>query len=747
MASSSPPSPRGLAQRDFGDEPPPEEGTQRDVEPVETEVDAEPGSAGLPSDLQARGIMGLLRGHISVKIVLPFIVVMFVLAIGGSYVVLNLVTGSLAQRFTNQLLDAGKNVNDNIVKVEGQELELLRLMTNTEGVDQALIKGDAPGLQKLLVPLQANSNFSFVDVLDASGKQVLALRPNDPTYLHALDPKVASWDAAARSLKGDSDSFGNKWTELVDTSFGRMLYTGGPVTDANGHIVGAVLVGIPFDDLIKQLNKDVLANVTIYTQAGAVLGSTLPLPKGGQGLALDSATLSKVFGADPQTVQRPINVDGQSYMELLGGFVIRDKLAGSLGVAIPTNAIDRSGEQTRTQLTIMFTAVTVMILIVGLIQARRISGPINILVQACRAVSHGDLETNVQVHRTDETGVLAHSFNQMIEGLRERDKIRDTFGRYMTQQVSDAILKGDVKLGGETRELTMLMSDIRGFTTLSETMTPESLVAFLNRYFTEMIECVMAHDGVVDKFMGDAILVVYGAPVTDPDHPIKAVLTALDMRQKLVKFNEELIAEGHVPIRIGIGVNTGQAITGNIGSEVRMEYTVIGDTVNATQRTEDLTKEFKTDILISESTMGRLDGRFILSEAHHITLRGRSQESSIYPVIGLRSGAAELWGDHGPVVLGEAPRAAQDFADAALRAAAEGRLLADNEAQADMLVQQSLKALADEQRSMLPDVEIVPEMELIGDEPPHSNGHNDWSPAAPAMEADSKPAAAQPTDA
>ena len=656
MVTPSPLPIRALIPRDPSEEAPPEENTRLDLESVEpdAEVQAEPEGAALPPDLEARGIVGLLRGHISVKIVVPFIVVMFVLAIGGSYVVLNLVTGSLAQRFTTQLLDAGKNVNDNIVKIEGQQLELLRLMTNTEGVDQALAKGDAPGLQKLLVPLQANSNFSFVDILDASGKQVLALRPNDSPYTQALDPDIANWDAAARSLKGDSDSFGNKWTELIDTSFGLMLYTGGPVTNDSGQIVGAVLVGIPFDELLKQLNKDVLSNVTIYTREGAVLGTTLAVPKGGPARTLEKSTLEKVFAPEPQTVQRPITVDGQSYMELLGGFVIRDKLAGSLGVAIPTNAIDKSGEQTRTQLTIMFTAVTVVILVISLVQARRISGPINILVQACRAVSRGDLETKVDVHRTDETGVLAHTFNQMIEGLRERDKIRDTFGRYMTQQVSDAILKGDVKLGGETRELTMLMSDIRGFTTLSETMTPENLVGFLNRYFTEMIECVMAHDGVVDKFMGDAILVVYGAPVRDPDHPLKALLTALDMRQKLVKLNEELIAEGHVPIRIGIGVNTGQAITGNIGSEVRMEYTVIGDTVNATQRTEDLTKEFKTDILVSDATMARLDGRFILGEPHNITLRGRTQESHIYPVIGLRPGEPEQWAGERPLVLAPA---------------------------------------------------------------------------------------------
>ncbi|HVA24581.1 MAG TPA: HAMP domain-containing protein, partial [Chloroflexota bacterium] len=378
----------------------------------------------------------------------PFIVVMFVLAIGGSWVVLNLVTGSLVQRFTSQLLDAGKNVNDAIIKVEGQQLELLRLMTNTEGVDVALAKGDAPGLQKLLVPLQANSTFNFVDVVDTSGNQVLALRPNDPKYVQALDPGISKWEVTQKSLSGQSDSFGNKWTELVTTSFGAMVYTGGPVTDANNKVVGAILVGIPFDELIKQLTKDVLANVTVYTTDGAVFGTSL-LASGAtdQQLTLDKATLGKVFGAEPQTVQRPITVNGQGYMELVGGLVVRDKVAGGLGVAIPTNQIDKAGGNTRTQLTMMFTAVTLVILAIGLVQARRISSPILVLVQACRAVSHGDLEQKVSVKTKDETGVLAHNFNQMIEGLRERDKIRDTFGRYMTQQVSDAILKGDVKLG------------------------------------------------------------------------------------------------------------------------------------------------------------------------------------------------------------------------------------------------------------------------------------------------------------
>jgi class 3 adenylate cyclase len=630
-----------------------------DQEVTEPAVEA----SDLPEELRPKGLKGFLTGRISVKIVAPFIVVMAVMAILGSYVVLNLVTGSLVDRFKSQLLDAGKNVNDGIIKIEGQQLELLRLMANTDGVDAALKNNDAAALQRLLVPLQANSTFNFVDVINASGAQVLALRPNDPNFVRALDPNIGSWDISRKSLRGDADEYGNKWTALIDTSYGPMIYTAGPVTDDSNQIVGAILIGIPVDDLIQQLTKDVLAVVTIYTPDGKVVRSSLSVPEGDAQLDLDRPTLDKIFGTEPQTVQRPITVAGQSYLELVGGLVVRDKVAGGLGVAIPTNAIDASGSRTRLQLTIMFTLVTMVILIIGLAMAKRITTPINMLVEACKRVARGEFEQKVEVNRKDETGVLAHTVNRMMDGLSERDRIRDTFGRYMTQQVSDAILKGDVKLGGETRELTMLMSDIRSFTTLSETMKPEDLVAFLNRYFAYMIDCVMSHDGVVDKFMGDAILVVYGAPVRDPNHPIKAVLTALDMRERMIAFNEEIVSQGHKPIRIGIGVNTGPAVTGNIGSEQRMEYTVIGDTVNATQRTEDLTKDLKTDILISETTAARLDGRFILGEPHRITLRGRTRESMIFPVIGLREGPAEQWAGTPPLTLGEPPRSVQELED------------------------------------------------------------------------------------
>lgn len=230
------------------------------------------------------------------------------------------------------------------------------------------------------------------------------------------------------------------------------------------------------------------------------------------------------------------------------------------------------------------------------------------------------------------------TFNEMVSGLRERERVRETFGKYMTREVTDYLLTHEVKLGGELREVTVMMSDIRSFTSLSERMAPEEVVAMLNGYFAGQVGAVLHYRGRVDKFMGDAILAVFGAPIPLEDHALRAVLACIQMRAALAEFNKQWTADGRRPIRIGIGVNTGQVVVGNIGSTERMEYTIIGDTVNTTQRVEDLTKEFATDILITETTYAACRDLIEVGEPHMVTVRGRTTEMAIYPVVGLKPG-------------------------------------------------------------------------------------------------------------
>lgn len=235
----------------------------------------------------------------------------------------------------------------------------------------------------------------------------------------------------------------------------------------------------------------------------------------------------------------------------------------------------------------------------------------------------------------DELEDLATGFNSMVDGLKERDKLRTTMGKYMTEAVVDHVLKGEVELGGETLLVTVLFTDIRSFTSISEKMDAQALVKLLNEYFTEMVGIVMSEGGVVDKYIGDAIMAVFGAPVPKDDDAVRAVRAAVRMRAALDALNERLAERGAPIIRTGIGLHTGEVVAGNIGSEQRMEYTVIGDAVNLASRLEGSTKELGVDVLVSADTYERVKDVVKARAVKEITVKGREQSVMTYAVDGM----------------------------------------------------------------------------------------------------------------
>jgi adenylate cyclase len=234
----------------------------------------------------------------------------------------------------------------------------------------------------------------------------------------------------------------------------------------------------------------------------------------------------------------------------------------------------------------------------------------------------------------DELEDLAAGFNQMVDGLRERDKLRVTMGKYMTEEVLAHVMAGEVELGGKTLEITILFCDLRGFTTFAEKRSAQELVGILNEYFTDMVDCVMGEGGVVDKYIGDNIMAVFGAPVSRPDDAKRAVQAALKMRVALAKLNTRFAARGIEPLRFGIGLHTGEVVAGNIGSERRMEYTVIGDAVNVASRLESKTKELATDLLISDTTASRLGDEVTVEAMGEVSVKGRGAPVKIFTVRG-----------------------------------------------------------------------------------------------------------------
>jgi adenylate cyclase len=221
---------------------------------------------------------------------------------------------------------------------------------------------------------------------------------------------------------------------------------------------------------------------------------------------------------------------------------------------------------------------------------------------------------------------------------RERKKIKGAFNYYVSSSVVNEMLKDPerLRLGGDKKDLSVLFSDIRGFTTISEGLTPEELVHLMNEYLTVMTDIVFKYDGTLDKYMGDAIMALYGAPLDQPDHPSRACSSALEMMEGLKRLNNKWIEEGKKPLDIGIGINTGMMMVGNMGSDQRFDYTVIGDDVNLGSRLEGANKEYNTNILISESTFDRVKDEFYCMELDSVRVKGKTLPVRIFQLLGER---------------------------------------------------------------------------------------------------------------
>ncbi len=221
---------------------------------------------------------------------------------------------------------------------------------------------------------------------------------------------------------------------------------------------------------------------------------------------------------------------------------------------------------------------------------------------------------------------------------REKRHVRQTFSKFVSKSVVDELLKSPekLKLGGEKKELTVLFSDIRGFTTLSERMTPEELVVKLNHYLQIMTDIVIHYDGTLDKYVGDEIMAFWGAPIPQDNHALLACRAAVEMIERLDEMNREWRGQGLPVLDIGIGINTGPMIVGNVGSNSRMDYTLIGDNVNLGARLEGTNKIYRTHIIISEFTYEQVKDQVVVRELDLIRVKGKEKPVTIYELLDMK---------------------------------------------------------------------------------------------------------------
>jgi adenylate cyclase len=311
---------------------------------------------------------------------------------------------------------------------------------------------------------------------------------------------------------------------------------------------------------------------------------------------------------------------------------------GALRLALRLNSLEDFLNESR----ILVGLAGLIAILAGVLLAQGISGalaaPVQRLAAGARQVAQGDLSVQFEAGDPDELALLANAYNQMVAGLREREWLRDMFGRFVSEEVANAIRSGQVRLEGEHRVVSVLFCDMRGFTARAERQSPEEVLALLNEYLPIVVNAAQQHDGVVNKFGGDSTLVIYGAPRQLQESAYQAVLTALQVRASLEALNEHLAQRSEEPVRIGIGINTGDVVAGAVGPRERQEYTVIGDTVNLASRIEALNKTYpEYDILISQFTYQALASRqaeFDLVSLGEAAIRGKENPVQVWAVRG-----------------------------------------------------------------------------------------------------------------
>jgi adenylate cyclase len=294
-----------------------------------------------------------------------------------------------------------------------------------------------------------------------------------------------------------------------------------------------------------------------------------------------------------------------------------------------------------TQLLIPLLAMSLITIFYSIAQIFAISSlkksivrPMNQLIHRMNDVAKGDFTSRSSVLTADEIGQMKGHFNSMVEGLEDREKIRDTFGKFVSMEIAEKIMNtGSIQLTGEEIETTVMFTDIRDFTPLSESLSPMELIDLLNTYFSYMVKPIQEEKGVINKFLGDSIMAVFSPVFGVENHAEAAVRASLKLRDSLKDFNA---LKKFQPIRHGVGIHTGILIAGNIGSEERKEYTVIGDTVNIASRIESQTKVFDTDILLSDNLLNKLNKgdfpqhNFIPFEP--VKMKGKSYSMLLYKI-------------------------------------------------------------------------------------------------------------------
>ena len=576
--------------------------------------------------------MKTLIGKFFVFIIIPVVFILSALSLSSYLLVHKLLIDQMKISGQNFLRASAEQVSTRIVQIQST----LGIMAITESLKEK----DNPERHRLFVEIK--------NLLGGATTSVFMGFPDGKFVRAKTDPLSKDYDPRTRPWYVDAMGLPAGVMAGVTAPY-RDASTGRPTITLYHKVVNHA------DGLMGVLGVDVdIASATNN------LMDSLPIPENGQFILVDANAVI-LLHTDESRIGSDIGITGKAldtqlsrdikhgeiqYKQYLDsssdekrymGFHRVPNASVCFVLSVPAETILKPLKKLTLQMTVLCISLIMGLLVLLIVVTRRISRPIMDLTNSAVQVTEaGPYRDALEIKSRDEIGQLTAAFNEMMEGLRQRDFIRDTFGRYVTKEVVKELLdtSDGLKLGGEVREVTIMLSDLRGFTPLCEHLTPDQVIEVLNDYLSRMSKIIGQYKGTINEFIGDAILTFFGAPVKYGDSPARAVACALAMQLAMEALNRQNSEKGLPHLFMGIGINTGDVIVGNIGSKERAKYGVVGHNINLASRVEGAT--LGGQVLITPSTYKQVKDLLVVRGVRPVRFKGLEEDIDLYDVIGIK---------------------------------------------------------------------------------------------------------------
>ena len=587
------------------------------------------------------------------KITLPFILLALLLSLGMVYLLSRIVGQDQQERYLLQMTDSGQQAADAVVRIEDELLATERLIANTEGILDGVQQANSEALRTLVLPLVVNADVDVVSIVDAQASSLLSVRrppgasAGEYTTLRG-EAFYSSWPFVQRLLAGSADTaIGDKQTGMHAIRIGDqdvpVLFVGGPARDASGVVRGAVLVGRYLEDLVPQVAEQAGASTSIYDQFDGHLLATSLEPQDPAALTLPLETIDRSMapGTEGDPI-RSISVSGIDYTEVLTAFVARHgtEPLGVLGVALPQLSLAARSTQDLWQVIVFGAVALVLVVIAGLIISNNITRPIIAIADASEQVALGNLETRVADRGTDEVAVLARTFNQMVDDLRQRTMVgivpgEDTVASLQAKAPSEVEPAMPTQVV-RRRRATILAVELRGLGSLDE--APEVLMRELETCLSMIGEAAGRHSGVLARTGGTTAIAHFGLPpgVLPPAvSALQATHAGMEILDGVRSLNEARVERGMGPLQASVAVATGDVVAGTIQIG-KGEPALLGEAMIAVEGMLAIARETGPAVLlISEEThrsLGSAQRQFVFGRFGRAQVRGLPGDLGIHEV-------------------------------------------------------------------------------------------------------------------